>query len=109
MAGQAGFEPATPGFGVRCSVQLELLTLLGPIDRPDRRAWPPVTARLLLPSNFTLFVYRMAATTRAEFLDRKLVGLALLVLGGRVIAPFATIALKSYQVSHLSFLLLSWR
>src|SRR5207245_9413773 len=30
LAGQAGFEPATPGFGVRCSVQLELLTLLLP-------------------------------------------------------------------------------
>ena len=27
MAGQAGFEPATLGFGVRCSGQLELLTL----------------------------------------------------------------------------------
>ena len=27
MAGQAGFEPATLGFGVRCSSQLELLTL----------------------------------------------------------------------------------
>ena len=27
--GQAGFEPATPGFGVRCSNQFELLTLMG--------------------------------------------------------------------------------
>lgn len=26
MAGQAGFEPATAGFGVRSSSQLELLT-----------------------------------------------------------------------------------
>jgi hypothetical protein len=26
LAGQAGFEPATLGFGVRCSGQLELLT-----------------------------------------------------------------------------------
>jgi hypothetical protein len=29
LAGQAGFEPATLGFGVRCSGQLELLTLPG--------------------------------------------------------------------------------
>ena len=50
-------------------------------------------------------MHGMAATTRAKFLDRELVGLALLVLGGRVIAPLATIALKPYQVSHLSFLL----
>ena len=32
MAGQAGLEPATTGFGVRRSSQLELLTPESPLD-----------------------------------------------------------------------------
>lgn len=32
MAGQAGLEPATTGFGVRRSSQLELLTPVSPLD-----------------------------------------------------------------------------
>ncbi len=32
MAGQAGFEPATTGFGVRRSSQLELLTPVSPLQ-----------------------------------------------------------------------------
>jgi hypothetical protein len=32
MAGQAGLEPATTGFGVRRSSQLELLTPVSPSD-----------------------------------------------------------------------------
>ena len=37
-------------------------------------------------SNFAFFVYGVGAASRTEFLDRKLVGLRLLVLGGRVVA-----------------------
>jgi hypothetical protein len=33
----------------------------------------------------------MRAAAWAEFLDRELFGLPLLVLGGRIVAPFATI------------------
>jgi hypothetical protein len=35
-----------------------------------------------------------------EFLDRKLLGLALLILASGVIAPFASVTLKADQVSH---------
>ena len=58
--------------------QLELLTRLFSIyacsvERPRS-------------SYFAFFVYGMRATPGAEFLDRKFVGLRLLVLGRRVVA-----------------------
>src|SRR5579885_2367545 len=84
MAGQAGFEPATLGFGVRCSGQLELLTLA--LRLPCSR--PPLTYLGFL-------VQRMAATTRTELFDLELLGLFLLVPGRHVVAPLAPIARQS--------------
>ena len=37
-------------------------------------------------SNFAFFVYGVGTASRTEFFDRKLVGLRLFVLGGRVVA-----------------------
>ena len=51
-------------------------------------------------SNFAFFVYGVGAASRTEFLDRKLVGLRLLVLGGRVVARFAGLTRKRNQISH---------
>ena len=81
MAGQAGFEPATLGFGVRCSGQLELLTL--------RRG----SGRRLADLGF--LVQRVRATTRTKLLDLKLFGLLLFVPGCHVIAPFTAVARQS--------------
>ena len=106
MAGQAGFEPATLGFGVRCSVQLELLTLQlihhGSIRRdPDdsiqnggsaRISDRSVFSELARFSDLALFVERMGAAEWTEFLDPDLVRLPFLVLGGGVVTPFATVA-----------------
>jgi hypothetical protein len=47
---------------------------------------------------------RMRAARRTEFLDHELLGLLLLVLASRVVAPFATIARQSYQISHRSLI-----
>jgi hypothetical protein len=52
-------------------------------------------------SDFAFSMQRMSAAARAELLDGELVGLLLLVLGGGVVAPFASIACKADQVSHL--------
>jgi hypothetical protein len=51
-------------------------------------------------SNFTFFMYGVGAAFRTEFLDRKLVGLRLLVLGRRVVARLAGFTRKRNQVSH---------
>jgi hypothetical protein len=123
MAGQAGFEPATLGFGVRCSSQLELLTLRKamlisylsqPLDqipaeslqrryshRPNA-AFPATDEPAL---NLGLAMGGMRAARRTELLDHELFGLLLLVLAGRVITPFAAIACQAYQISHHSSLL----
>jgi hypothetical protein len=42
----------------------------------------------------------MGAASRAEFLDRELLGLALFVPAGVVIAAFATVARQADQISH---------
>jgi hypothetical protein len=47
---------------------------------------------------------RMRAARRTEFLDHEFLGLLLLVLASRVVAPFATIARQSYQISHRSLI-----
>jgi hypothetical protein len=46
---------------------------------------------------------------RAELLNRELVGLLLLVFGGGVIAPFASVARHPDQISHTddTFLIVS--
>ena len=51
-------------------------------------------------SNFAFFVYGVGAASRTEFLDRKLVGLRLLVLGSRVVARLAGLTRKRTQISH---------
>jgi predicted transporter len=43
---------------------------------------------------------RMRAAGRAELLDHEFLGLLLLVLAGRVIAPLAAVARQTYQISH---------
>jgi hypothetical protein len=45
-------------------------------------------------------MYSVGAAFRTEFLDRKFVGLRLLVLGGRVVARLAGFTRKRNQVSH---------
>ena len=44
--------------------------------------------------NFAFFMYGVGAASRTEFLDRKLVGLRLLVLARGVVARFAGLARK---------------
>ena len=56
--------------------------------------------RLYSLSDFAFFVYGVGAAFRTEFLDRKLVGLRLLVLGGRVVARLAGLTRKRNQISH---------
>src|SRR5216684_3032946 len=85
----------------------------GRIRTCNPRIWSPMLCQLELltrsgrcrgrstrPLDFDLFVRRMATTTRAELLDRKLLGLPLLVAAGGIIAPFTSVALQSNQVSH---------
>src|SRR5258708_17294979 len=50
--------------------------------------------------NLDFFMLRMAAAARTKLLDRELLGLPLLVLRGRIVAPFAAVALQPDQVSH---------
>ena len=46
----------------------------------------------------------MRAASRTEFLDRKFVGLRLLVLAGRIVARLAGVARKRNQISHFNSL-----
>jgi hypothetical protein len=50
--------------------------------------------------NLDLFVGGMGAAARAELLDGELFRLPLFVSRGRVVAPFARVALHPNQVSH---------
>ncbi len=68
LAGQEGFEPPSPGFGVRCST---------------------VRATGLHDLSFRFLVKRMGPTETAILLHGKLVGCLLLVPRGGVISPFA--------------------
>ena len=68
MAGQEGFEPPTPGFGVRCST---------------------VRATGLHDLSFRFLVKRMGPTETAILLQGKLVGCLFLVPRGGVVSPLA--------------------
>jgi hypothetical protein len=81
MAGQAGFEPATAGFGVRSSSQLELLT-------------PGKSLDLDLSMNC------MRPTRSAKFLKRKFIGGFFLVLRRGVILSLTLVASKPYDIPH---------
>ena len=111
MAGQAGFEPATPGFGVRCSIQLELLTRF---EARARRRWsagtpmPGLRARAIgRPTeskemrtrphnpwlgNLGLAMERVAAAGGTKLPDLELFRLSFLIPRGDVVAPLAAIA-----------------
>jgi hypothetical protein len=80
MAGQAGFEPATTGFGVRRSSQLELLTQS--------------------PSDFDLTMKGVSPASRTKLLQRKLLGGSLPVFGRRVVLPLTLITRKAYDFTH---------
>jgi hypothetical protein len=81
MAGQAGLEPATTGFGVRRSSQLELLTPLSPLD-------------------FGLAMQGVVTARRTEFLKSQFFCRLLSVLCRRVIFPLTSIASKAYEFPH---------
>ena len=81
MAGQAGLEPATTGFGVRRSSQLELLTPVSQLD-------------------FYLAMQGMAPARRAEFLKSQFFRGLLSVFRRRVILPLALVASKPYEFPH---------
>ncbi len=88
MAGQAGLEPATTGFGVRRSSQLELLT--------------PVS-----PSDFYLAMQGMAPARRTKFLKRQFFRGLLSIFRCRVILSLTLVASKPYEFSH-DLSLLAW-
>src|SRR5215475_10178933 len=81
MAGQAGLEPATTGFGVRRSSQLELLT---PVSQSD----------------FYLAMQGMDPTRRAKFLKSQFFRGLLSVFGRRVILTLTLVASKPYEFPH---------
>ena len=81
MAGQAGLEPATTGFGVRRSSQLELLTPVSLLD-------------------FDLAMQGVAPASRTELLERDFFRGCFSVLGRRIIFPLAFVASKSDQFPH---------
>ena len=72
MAGQAGLEPATTGFGVRRSSQLELLTLV--------------------PLNLDLAVLRMSPASCAILFKGQLFSGGLSVFRRRIVLALAFIA-----------------
>jgi hypothetical protein len=88
MAGQAGFEPATTGFGVRRSSQLELLTPVSPLD-------------------FRLAMQGMRPARRTEFLKSQFFCRLLSVLCGRVILPLTLVTSKTDEFPH-DLSLLDW-
>src|SRR5262245_40774726 len=81
MAGQAGLEPATTGFGVRRSSQLELLTPVSQLD-------------------FYLAMQGMDPARRAEFLKGQFLRGLLSIFGRRVILSLTLVASKPYEFPH---------
>lgn len=81
MAGQAGLEPATTGFGVRRSSQLELLTPVSLLD-------------------FYLAMQGMDPARRTEFLKSQFFRSLLSVFRRRVILSLTLVASKPYEFSH---------
>src|SRR5262247_4225172 len=81
MAGQAGLEPATTGFGVRRSSQLELLTPVSQLD-------------------FYLTMQGMDPARRAEFFKSQFFRGLLSVFGRRVVLSLTLVASKPYEFPH---------
>ncbi len=87
MAGQAGLEPATTGFGVRRSSQLELLTPTSP-----------------LPLQFDFPVRGVGPAKRAELLKSQLFRGGLFVFRRGIVFTLAPITSKANLISHNVFL-----
>ena len=91
MAGQEGFEPPAPGFGVRRST----------VRATGLHPW--LTVLHTQPSIERLFgflVRRMLLTESAILAERKFVRRSPLVLGRRIIPSFAFLACKCDYNSH---------
>ncbi len=83
MAGQAGFEPATTGFGVRCSSQLELLTPLSPLQL-----------------QFDFSVRGVGPAVRTELLKGQLVSGPFLIFRRGIVLALTLVASKTNQIPH---------
>jgi hypothetical protein len=84
QAGQVGIEPTTPAFGERCSAKLSYWPVLGrTVARPGAQPCAPTNAL------FALFMHRVFAAARAEFLYLKPALVVAPVFLGRVISLLA--------------------
>ena len=93
MAGTAGLEPTTCGFGDRCSAKLSYApALAGKYTDPTG-----------LPAQALLFVLSMMATLGAELAQRQIIRHVLPILGGYIVTHLALAALQYYlSLGHMS-------
>ena len=91
MAGQEGFEPPTPGFGVRCST--------------NSSYWPASNPRRTCQGLLGLFVRRMFFAKTAILAELQFVRRRTLVFGGRIVSALTLGAGQCYDDSHLKALL----
>jgi hypothetical protein len=82
--GQAGFEPATPGFGVRCSNQFELLTQI---------------------LHFRLSMRSVCSAHWAKFAECNLVRGRFLIFACRIVLLLTLLAGQRNEISHVLLLL----
>ena len=79
MAGQEGFEPPSPGFGIRCSSRWSY--------------WPNLPL-------FRFFMERVDMAESAVFLKLQFLGRCTLILSRRIISSLALSAFKCNNIAH---------
>jgi hypothetical protein len=93
VAGQEGFEPPTPGFGVRCST----VRATG-LQRDDSGNQTPARPDDHL---FRFLMGRVFSTKWTVFIERQFVRRGPLILGRRIITAFAFTACQRDNHSHV--------